>query len=325
MKKLQIAVLTTSLLGLVGTAAATICEQNQLTNDGADNQSQSINFPFTLDSHTAIVAGTIKRSAVINRIDNPDLVPIPVMCQSDLALSAMFAQNISDSSSGPYNEMVNTIFVQKANAAPLDLPCLENTDQQSVANYINAALVAITVANADNLAAGMPLDYGMYTDSLLVTTADALTIGIEVWGFPKELRKIAYDINDQHYKVTANAAAGNKFRMTIERAPALTLHLPQFELNGDFFVPNSLAPAGYLPQMNGKIFSAAGSPTYLYPFSGEFNGKCVNCAAGAPSLGHQLSELGKSRFTDFHVLADFTPTLVFELPHAHGEFYSNRQ
>ena len=121
-------------------------------------------------------------------LDSNELEIITVPCQTDTGITAVFLQNIAESTLGPYNELVNTMLVKRKSAPALTLPCLaDSSDQAKVVEFISATLFALAQANAEKLKAGLPLDYGMYTQGLFVNTEDALLSGIEIWGFPETI------------------------------------------------------------------------------------------------------------------------------------------
>lgn len=273
-----------------------------------------VNMPFVLgESKTAIIAGLSKKSTMYQSLDNFELKPISIPCQSNLGVTAVFAQNIGQSNTGAYNELVNTFFVQKKDAPDLALPCLSDTKQESVINFILTTLNAIALANQDNLAAGMPLDYGMYTDSLLVTTDDAKLAGIEIWGFPKEKTDIKFEVNSQQFNVTANNLSGTtpivSFKMY--RDTATIPKLDAFGLNGDFFVPRSLSPNDRMPQLNGVLVNSEGTGAWIYPYVGSL----------------EVDDLYSffNSFAKYLKKSDFKPAVVFEFEKAKAVFYSNRQ
>lgn len=273
-----------------------------------------VEMPFMLgESKTAIIAGMANKSVMHQNLDNFELKPMAVPCQPTLGVTAVFAQNIGNSTTGAYNELVNTFFVQKKDAPDLPLPCLAETDQGSVINFILATLNIMVQANQDNLEAGLPLDYGMYTDSLLVTTEDAKLAGLEIWGFPKQKTDIQFSVDQNHFNVVANNSTGVKEMLSFKmmRDTGTMPKLDAFGLNGDFFVPRSLAPNDRMPQLNGILMNSPETGAWIYPFVGEL----------------KIDKLYSffNPFANYLKKSQFEPAVVFEFEKAQAVFYSNRQ
>lgn len=275
-----------------------------------------VDLPFHIkNSKTAITFGTSNSEIMSNFLENKDLEVVEFGCSSNTGISAVFLQNIQESTSGRYNEMVNTMLVKKKTAPDLDLPCVDVEDPLSRFNGIMGAINIVTVANQEKLESNVALDYGFYAQGLLVNTQDSMLAGIEIWGFDKYHQIMNYNFYGENYQITTYEPKTNyQEAIDIYFNVNKDVGIPSFGINGDFFVSDSLVVMNVgsdrTTQLNGILKTKGDSLAYISLFDGLWN---INETVA-----------GVNKVTGYQLKSEFNPTVVIAFDEAEEVFYKNR-
>lgn len=258
----------------------------------------SVELPFHVFDGTTTAILALNNSKIAKRFKkNKKFEIVSIPCQQDTGIAVLYLQNLNNTTVGAYNETVNTFMVKRKGAPDLNLPCLENTDDQiAVMQYLLGALQIMGAANQENASKGLPHDYAMYNQHLVLDNPLAVAAGKEIWGYPKVLGKVDYTITDASFKVDVASKRGKSI-LKLEYSRILSTPTP-FVSRGDNVMPfNRKLHKKNHSQLDGILATQPGTVAYIMPFIGTFEvGKSRNLTAKA---------LRKTQFKPY-ALVEFT-------------------
>lgn len=277
---------------------AELIDKHPYTDEVTLSDGNVVRMPFHLTGGTtAQVLGLIDAAMARRFVNNHEFEPIRMPGGNGYGMGLLMLQYITESTAGPYNETVNFIFVKRKNAPDLNLP--EISGDESLADLqklLLEALAAVSGANEEKLADGKPCDYGVYAQFLELDNQLAVDAGLEIWGFPKILSRVTYDISDETFsvKVADLDGARNVFRMSYRRDFSTAF---PFEAKSDVILPDDYNPhRDRMSQAPGISSVKPGTDAHAMLFDGEF-------------------EIGNSRSLTAQALrmTDFQPVTILEL------------
>lgn len=234
---------------------------------------QQVNMPFHLFSGTtAQILGVVNRDRAKRFINNHEFEPIRIPGQSHLTIGALLLQKIDDSTVGPYNETVNMFFVKRKSAPDLALPELPNTqNQQQLMDYLLTVLAIINAHNQAHCDAQDAADYGAYAQFLELDNQLAVDAGLEIWGYPKILSKLKYDISESYFSLDLEDLNGGRkvFSLSYQRDDKTAVAL---EVAAETILPDDYNPHTQKQAQLANI-AAVHPNSYgrVHLFNGEFS------------------------------------------------------
>lgn len=243
-----------------------------------------VRMPFHLTAGTAAqVLGLLDTKMARRFVNSHDFEPIQLAGVKGYGMGLLVLQHITASTAGPYNETVNLIFVKRKGAPDLDLPTVDDaSDPVKLQQLLLQALAAISAANEENIKLHRPCDYAAYAQFLELDNQLAVDAGLEIWGFPKILSRVFYDISNDQFTVDVKDIDGRRdvFCLTYKRDFSVSF---PFHAGADVVLPDDYSP--HTDRLSQAPSIAAVLPetcAHAMIFDGEFNiGKSRSLTAQA--------------------------------------------
>ena len=265
----------------------------------------NVDMPFHTTGTTTMIVGT-GNAKTSKRFISGDFEPVVVpTCDgtpSNMTYSTFYAQDVRTSPVGAYEETLVGILVKRKGAPELSLSCLDaNPDQSVFLNHLLDTLGVLGAANTSNIQAGLPNDYGFYFPHLLLDNPKAVDAGVQIWGYPKQLADVNFDITDEVFNISVKKYKHEVINVSYQRGVGFQMPLASW---GDNILPAFMNPSPdtKLSQHLGILSTAEGTNAWVQPFIGEFD------------VNNPMSTIS-SRFLRF---TDFTPKAVVEFTEVEG-------
>lgn len=265
----------------------------------------NVDMPFHTTGTTTMIVGT-GNAKTSKRFISGDFEPVIVpACDgtaSNMTYSTFYAQDVRMSPVGPYEETLVGVLVKRKSAPELALGCLDaDPDKNVFLNHLVESLGVLGAANAENIQAGLPNDYGFYFPHLLLDNPKAVDAGVQIWGYPKQLADVNFAITDEKFDISVKKYKRDIINVSYQRGVGFQIPLASW---GDNILPAYMnpSPETKLSQHLGILSTAEGTNAWLQPFVGDF------------TVGNPMSTIS-SRFLRF---TDFTPKAVVEFTEVEG-------